>query len=129
MNEKLKPCPFCGGTEIPHLLETPLEDGAHCRKWTLVCPECHAASPEYIAPSPVREKLIAAWDTRRTEESLNTELELLRQAATALLLRHSPYENNGRCLCCGGEYNHSYPCPLEVALRWKSRHAKAKDAI
>lgn len=82
--EALKPCPFCGGSETPHLYEEPLEDGAICKRWTLMCPECHARGAEYIAPSPDRDKLIASWNSRSIEDALQAKVDALVELVKAL---------------------------------------------
>lgn len=61
---ELLPCPWCSSLETPHLYEEPLEDGAHCKRWSLMCPECHARGPEYIAPFPDKEGLVPSWNRR-----------------------------------------------------------------
>ena len=60
MNEKLKPCPFCGGDDIsPKWI---LPNGL----WHCICetPKCHGAGPRRLS----KEEAIETWNRRAYDE-------------------------------------------------------------
>ena len=70
MSEELKPCPFCGGTDIRFDIETMQPDNIHGGTWS--CGDCDSVGPNtaYWHASEEEAKLDAAnaWNTRHIPE-------------------------------------------------------------
>lgn len=58
---KLKPCPFCGGTNIDCL-----EAGFRTGVWFVQCDECYATFPDFDSEA----EAIKAWNRRAKDEEL-----------------------------------------------------------
>ena len=75
MNNKLKPCPFCGGEAFTMAYLD--EDEFLIKKeykYSVICRKCHAES----RCSPIKEEAIEAWNTRKPMDKV---VERLTDAA------------------------------------------------
>lgn len=67
MNDKLKPCPFCGGEAII--------DGCDDTLWIVICKECNAS----IGYKETKEEAIEAWNWRIEPTFTPDELDAIRR--------------------------------------------------
>ena len=67
MNDKLKPCPFCGGEAII--------DGCDETLWIVICKECNAS----IGYKETKEEAIEAWNRRIEPTFTPDELDAIRR--------------------------------------------------
>lgn len=67
MNDKLKPCPFCGGT--------PIVSGCDDTLWSVICKKC-AASIDY---NETKQEAIDAWNSRVQPTFTLDELDAIRR--------------------------------------------------
>ena len=68
--ETLKPCPFCGGTEVKLDCEVRNIDGKHNFKYEIRCLSCPAIFYEnvwYLDPCEAKQDIIDKWNTRTYE--------------------------------------------------------------
>lgn len=65
MSDKLKPCPFCGGT--------PIVSGCDDTLWSVICKKC-AASIDY---NETKQDAIIAWNSRVQPTFTPDELDLI----------------------------------------------------
>lgn len=65
MSDKLKPCPFCGGT--------PIVSGCDDTLWIVICKECNAS----IGYKETKEEAIEAWNKRIEPTFTPDELDLI----------------------------------------------------
>ena len=71
MDEKLKPCPFCGGKAY-------IDGERHW--WVVVCDACKCRLGENNAEFETKEEAIEAWNTRAIEQQLQAGNKQLRDA-------------------------------------------------
>lgn len=67
MSDKLKPCPFCGGT--------PIVSGCDDTLWSVICKKC-AASIDY---NETKQEAIEAWNRRVEPTFTPDELDAIRR--------------------------------------------------
>ena len=67
MSDKLKPCPFCGGT--------PIVSGCDDTLWSVICKKC-AASIDY---NETKQEAIEAWNRRVQPTFTPDELDAIRR--------------------------------------------------
>lgn len=67
MSDKLKPCPFCGGT--------PIVSGCDDTLWSVICKKC-AASIDY---NETKQEAIEAWNSRIEPTFTPDELDAIRR--------------------------------------------------
>ena len=67
MDNKLKPCPFCGGEAII--------DGCDDTLWIVICKECNAS----IGYKETKEEAIEAWNKRIEPTFTPDELDAIRR--------------------------------------------------
>ena len=65
MNDKLKPCPFCGGKAII--------DGCDDTLWIVICKECNAS----IGYKETEQEAVEAWNTRKGETFTKAEADIV----------------------------------------------------
>lgn len=65
MNDKLKPCPFCGGEAIV--------DGCDDTLWIVICKECNAS----IGHKETKEEAIEAWNKRIEPTFTPDEIDII----------------------------------------------------
>lgn len=63
--QELKPCPFCGGTEIELSCGTPDREGIPKQ---MNCTECGASGPWDYATEESTEQQVKDWNTRPTPD-------------------------------------------------------------
>lgn len=86
---ELKPCPFCGGTEI-HI--GPMDPPSAWEYWEVGCnnDDCPLDADSVKVELGTPEKAAAAWNTRATDANLaalQAEIEALRAEVGALTAR------------------------------------------
>lgn len=74
--KELKPCPFCGGSEI----ETQHDDGRHWDK----CLTCFAEGPPLSKYFGSDFEAVYEWNTRPIEDNLQSQLTAARERIEAL---------------------------------------------
>ena len=75
MNEELKPCPFCGGTNT--MKQSVRGTMQHATYHWIHCEDCDAQGPVFDFDKPPEE----SWNTRPGEDALREELENMRARA------------------------------------------------
>jgi Lar family restriction alleviation protein len=70
MTKDLKPCPFCGGTEVKLDCEARNRTGEYVFKYEIRCLSCPAIFNEnawYLDPCEAKQDIIDKWNTRLYE--------------------------------------------------------------
>ena len=70
MSQTIKPCPFCGSTDID------------CNGHFVSCADCHSSGPDETLPD--RDWVIARWNRRPEEDRLHDEIERLKMCLAEL---------------------------------------------
>ena len=94
-DERLKPCPFCGG-EARISADTEAVRDSEGRLWafTVVCDKCCATSGLTYSP----KKAIEAWNTRKPMERIVEKLEERQKAF--ICKKTEPCDYPERIGCC-----------------------------
>ena len=75
MSDKLKPCPFCGGT--------PIVSGCDDTLWSVICKKC-AASIDY---NETKQEAIEEWNRRVQPTFTPDEIDAIRRMFDGRYLR------------------------------------------
>jgi hypothetical protein len=122
-DEKMKPCPFCGGE--------PKCNFVHWGRWIVYCAK-HDCPARPHTEHKERCEAIAAWNTRPSEA-----LRLAKEALKATRARPPSYLGGPKVVCteCGGEGisesspnpEHGDKCPIR--LRREALAAIEKEGV
>ena len=88
MNEKLKPCPFCGSDEAT--IEPILLGAFDTPRYCVICSKCGADSEVDLGKSGAVE----CWNTRPLEDGLAAERDALKERCAELEARLDIYYGN-----------------------------------
>lgn len=77
---KVKPCPFCGGEAYTYTC-TSLNHGKKVKNWLVHCKECHLNYPNFsiVDRCLTEEEAIKHWNTRKPMERALERLEELAE--------------------------------------------------
>ena len=87
MENKLLPCPFCGGKALPDIGN---QNGEEADQWFVMCQCCAAEGPWFYE----RGNAITAWNTRSLPEAVRLLIDAAKDARTVM---DEMLDNNFSC--------------------------------